>query len=267
MDGIIPTTPSILYSKVMHHRLIPAKNKFFYNMFYFVIGTETLLEKSGNILLGINQFGLFSLKAKDHGDKTGHLALDKWLQSLLDIINIPDIKFQNIQLVTLPRVMGYVFNPVSFWMCIDNQKKLRAVICEVNNTFGERHVYICVHDDKREILDSDVIVVEKVFHVSPFIKREGHYEFKFGFNDNNFSAIIDYFTGENQKMLLTSVVGCIKPAKKIDILKAFFLYPLITIKTIFLIHFQALKIVLKKIKYISKPVQLSTTITQSSETI
>ena len=170
-------------------------------------------------------------------------------------------------LVTLPRVMGYIFNPVSFWLVLDTHQKLRAVICEVNNTFGERHVYICAHPDKREILDSDVMVADKVFHVSPFIKREGHYQFKFGFDGKNFSAVIDYYADDNKKMLLTSVMGRIKPVGNAEVLKAFFSYPLITLKTIFLIHFQAVKILLKGIKYIPKPIQNSTTITQSSEKI
>lgn len=261
------SSPSIMVAKVMHHRLIPASNLFFYNMFYFAFSAERLFQKSGNRLLGFNKSGLLSLKANDHGDKFGKMDIKEWLKSLLDIIDIPDIECKNVMLVTLPRVMGYIFNPVSFWLVLDTHQKLRAVICEVNNTFGERHVYICVHPDKREILDSDIIVADKVFHVSPFIKREGYYQFKFGFDGKNFSAVIDYYTDDNKKMLLTSVMGRIKPVGNAEVLKAFFSYPLITLKTIFLIHFQAVKILLKGIKYIPKPIQNSTTITQSSEKI
>jgi DUF1365 family protein len=266
MDSLM-SSPSIMVAKVMHHRLIPASNLFFYDMFYFVFSAERLFQKSGNRLLGYNKSGLFSLMAKDHGDKAGKIDIKEWLQSLLDTIDIPDIEYKNIMLVSLPRVMGYIFNPVSFWLCLDSHQKLRAVICEVNNTFGERHVYICTHPDRREILENDVMVAEKVFHVSPFIKREGHYQFKFSFNGKNFSAIIDYYTDDNKKMLLTSVIGSIKPVGNAAVLQAFFAYPFITLKTIFLIHFQAVKILLKGIKYIPKPIQNSTIITQSSEKI
>jgi len=160
----------------------------------------------------------------------------------------------------MPRVLGYVFNPVSFWLCYDEQKPsgqpLRAVICEVNNTFGEHHAYVCAGDEGQAIQPDHWFTAEKYFHVSPFLPREGHYAFRFRCDSEQFFAWIVYYDKNQNKTLTTTLQGQLKPFSTTNRCKAFFKYPLITLKATALIHWQAIKIVQKGIRYIKKPPQL-----------
>ncbi len=86
-----------------------------------------------------------------------------------------------VLLVAQPRVLGFLFNPVSFWLIVDQTDDLRAVIAEVNNTYGQRHSYLCAHDDLRPIRFSDTLTTKKVFYVSPFQDVSGRYDFRFDY--------------------------------------------------------------------------------------
>src|SRR6202012_458830 len=96
-------------------------------------------------LFGLDRFGLLSFYNRDHGDRSGS-DLASWARAVLHSAKVTNADGE-IVLITLPRVLGYTFNPVSFWLCHDKTGDLRAVICEVNNTFGETHSYICAHPD------------------------------------------------------------------------------------------------------------------------
>jgi len=181
-------------------------------------------------------------------------ALEPWARGILDQYNIKHTDC-DITLMCMPRVFGYVFNPVSFWLCRDKKQNLRAVLCEVHNTFGERHTYICAHEDHRPILHDDILTGEKVFHVSPLLKREGRYTFRFSLRDQKVGIWIDFYDGHGQKQLLTSLIGDMEPMDKSSLRKAFWTYPLVTFKAIMLIHWQAIKLLSKGIKYISRPTQ------------
>ena len=108
--------------------------------------------------------------------------------------------------MTLPRMLGYVFNPVSFWFCRDRSGALRAVLCEVNNTFGESHCYLVHHDDRRPIEPDAWLEGRKVFHVSPFLPVEGGYRFRFRLDDGRAHVDVNYHDAEGL-MLATSVGG------------------------------------------------------------
>jgi DUF1365 family protein len=233
-------------------------------MFYFHVPENLLGAKSGNFLFGINKGAIFSLHAQDHGEKD--TPIRKWIEKIIDNANLNKVDKNNISLITLPRVLGFVFNPVSFWMCRDSEENLRAVICEVNNTFGQKHTYVCFKDDQEIIQGNDNIVANKVFHVSPFLEREGFYKFRFSFNHKKFISMIDYYNDNNDKMLSTSVVGDFTAMDHWKLIRALFLYPLITLKVVVLIHWQALKIFLKGISYVPKPEQKDITVTHSLST-
>jgi uncharacterized protein len=250
---VLDQSAQLLFANVMHHRLAPKKHKFLYPMYYFNIPSSSLISEEGNYLFSINKPALFSIRDSDHGDSK--ISSDQWVRDLLQVAKIKNIDFNKISLITLPRVMGYVFNPVSFWLCCDRGNQLRAVICEVNNTFGERHTYICAHEDSRPILPQDELVASKVFHVSPFLEREGYYKFRFSVDQKNFMALIDHYATDGSKILATSVVGKFVPMTSARLLSAFVRYPLITLKVIFLIHWQALRIFMSGISYVPKPVQ------------
>jgi DUF1365 family protein len=250
--------PSILFGKVMHKRLFPKVNAFAYEIYYLTIP----LSEINNLPLAYNRAGLLSFYDRDHGACDGS-SLEEWARGILYDYNIAHADGE-IVLVCMPRILGYVFNPVSFWLCYDKTASLRAVLCEVHNTFGERHTYLCAHDDHRIINKADVMEGQKLFHVSPFLKREGHYTFRFDAHDGKFAAHIDFYDGEGRKQLVTALNGVLQPMSPAALNKAFWHYPLVTFKAIALIHWQAAKLLSKGIKYISKPMQNQEKVSTSS---
>lgn len=247
-----------MFGKVMHGRLFPKRNNFTYGIYYISIP----LSKIDNLPLAHNRFAPISFYDRDHGDCDGG-NLENWAREILRDHNLQNID-GDITLVCMPRIFGYVFNPVSFWLCHDKHGNLRAILCEVHNTFGEHHTYICAHKDQRIISSDDIMTGEKIFHVSPFLKREGHYEFRFDIKNNDFKVWIDFFDSHNKKQLVTTLAGQMATMDKSVIRKAFWGYPLITLKAITLIHWQALKLITKGIKYIPKPLQKSKKVSTTS---
>lgn len=241
--------PQIFFGKVMHARLFPKRNNFTYGIYYLSLP----LSKIKNLPIAYNRFAPLSFYDRDHGQRNGD-DLEAWARSILSDYGIGCVDGE-IELICMPRIFGYVFNPVSFWLCRDKEGELRAVLCEVNNTFGERHTYLCAHDDHRPITGQDKLKGEKVFHVSPLLKREGYYEFRFDARNDKFKVGIDFYDGAGQKKLVTSLSGKFELMEKGALRKAFWAYPLVTFKAITLIHWQAFKLLVKGIRYISRPPQ------------
>ena len=237
-------SPQIFTAKVMHKRLLPKVNAFTYGVYYLALPLHEPVERRG----------LLSFRAKDHGARDGG-DLQDWIREILRDYGLNDIT-ASIQLIAMPRILGYGFNPVSFWLCFDNEQQLRAVLCEVNNTFGETHSYLCANADRRPIQADDWLQAQKLFHVSPFLPREGSYQFRFAYQGESLGVWIDYYNAQGQKQLVTSLTGTLEPLSEAALRRAFWRHPLVTVKTIGLIHWQALKLVAKGIRYIPKPAQL-----------
>ena len=246
----------LLFGKVMHKRLFPTVNQFIYRMYYLAIP----LSKLESLPIAFNKPGLMSFHTKDHGNCDGS-DLENWARAILQRYRI-DSANGEIILVCLPRILGYVFNPVSFWLCLDQDNELKAVLCEVNNTFGERHTYLCANSDQSAITLDTPLESDKVFHVSPFLERKGQYRFIFRYTGKLFTAHVDYYNG-TEKQLITSLHGELQKFNSANRRRAFWQYPLVTLKTIVLIHWQALKILWKKIPYISRPKQLPCNLTHT----
>lgn len=247
------TTPQLLTGTVMHKRLLPKAHAFNYGIYYVALP----LSRLSSMPLAYNRFSALSFYDKDHGPCDGS-SLEGWVRGVFQQYKVH--ADGEITLVCMPRVLGYVFNPVSFWLCQDKQSHIRAVLCEVHNTFGERHTYICAHQDQRPISGSNILIAEKIFHVSPFLKREGHYQFRFDIDDSQlesaqFKVQIDFYQKNGHKQLITSLVGRLQPLTKSNLRIAFWHYPLVTFKAVLMIHWHALKLVLKGIQYIAKPKQ------------
>jgi uncharacterized protein len=235
-------------AKVMHKRLLPKTHSFQYGIYYLALPLSSL----ANIPFAYNRFGIQSFYDKDHGPRDGS-SLENWARNILTDHGVE--ADGEIVLVCMPRVLGYVFNPVSFWLCHNKRGEIKAVLCEVHNTFGEQHTYICVHKDHRSITGISPLFAEKVFHVSPFLNREGQYEFRFDINDDHFNVVINFHNATGHKQVITSLTGRLKTLDKESLRYAFWRYPLVTFKAITMIHWHALKLVLKRIKYIPKPKQ------------
>lgn len=251
--------PAIFLSKVMHKRLFPKENGFSYNVYYLALPLDDI-EKNNIPGLPINKPGILSFYEKDHGYRDGS-SLKKWATELLEQHNIKADNL-DILLISMPRVMGYAFNPISLYFCFDKDKNIKAVISEVNNTFGETHSYICQNPEG--FITPDLwMEAEKTFHVSPFLKREGHYHFRFDYRTEKLGFWVDYFDAEGKKELITSLIGNFISLNRNNLLKTFIKHPLVTFKTIFLIHYQAVRLFIKGIKYITKPMQSEIRVSQN----
>ena len=252
-------TPKLINCEVIHQRLSPRKNAFKYDVYYLGIPLSQIENKSISKTLNFNRFGLHSFYEKDHGCRNGS-SLKAWLYDIFDVYKIE--KPKEVFLISMPRILGYVFNPVSFWFCWNSKDELYAVVSEVNNTFGETHSYLTHLDDKDKNGD---YVAKKVFHVSPFLEREGYYDFQFSLSDDSIKIHINLFDSNKEKILLTSLSGKFDDLNPMSLKRAFFRVPFATMKSIFLIHFQAVKLLLKKIKFISKPKQLDDRFTKNEK--
>jgi len=252
-------TPKLINCEVMHQRLSPRKNAFKYDVYYLGIPLSQIESNAICESLNLNRFGLHSFYEKDHGYRDG-TSLKAWLYDMFDAYKFE--KPKEVFLISMPRILGYVFNPVSFWFCWNSKDELYAVVSEVNNTFGETHSYLTYLDDKDT---NGNYVAKKVFHVSPFLEREGYYDFQFSLSDDSIKIHINLFDNNKEKILLTSLSGKFDDLNSMSLKRAFFRVPFATMKSIFLIHFQAVKLLLKKIKFISKPKQLDDRFTKNEK--
>ena len=237
--------PQIFTAKVMHKRLFPKENSFAYGVYYLALPLP-VAEK---------QRGLVRFDATDVGKRDGSDP-EAWVRGILHDYHLNDI-CRHIILVTMPRVFFYVFNPVSFYLCLDGEAKLRAVLCEVHNTFGEQHCYLCANQAGAPILANQWLASDKIFHVSPFLPRTGHYKFRFNYSTEKLAIWIDYCDESGQKQLLTSLIGRLSPMNATTLRQALWRHPWVTLKTIYLIHWQALRLLLRGISYFTKPSQLT----------
>jgi DUF1365 family protein len=237
-------TPQVYTAKVMHKRLFPKVNQFTYGVYYVALPLPAATLPSRWL----------SFQNKDYGNRDGG-DVGVWARGVLADYGLQEIT-THITLITMPRVLGYAFNPVSFFMCLDQDKRLRAVICEVHNTFGEQHSYLCARPDHGPLSPDEWMQADKVFHVSPFLPRNGHYQFRFSLEENRLGIWIDYYDDQHNKHLLTALTGTLAPMNGESLRRAFWSHPLVTLKVISLIHWQAITLFTKKIRYILKPLQL-----------
>jgi DUF1365 family protein len=213
------------------------------------IPIEELSARSRRGLFSVDGFNLISIRASDYS--VGGRSAQAWVPAALDDFGL-GAAAHDIQLITMPRVLGYAFNPVSFWFCHNAENTLGAVIAAVSNTFGERHCYLCFHEDGRPISTDDWLQAEKIFHVSPFLPVEGHYRFRFAFAPGEAAIWINHY--DSQRLILsTSLIGTAKPMNSARLLFCFIRYPLVTFKVVALIHYQAVKLFLKGMRHFRKP--------------
>lgn len=230
---------------VRHTRLRPAVNAFEYPT-YFLLLPMRALRASASADLARNRFGLVSFHDRDHGD--GRADALAWLEELLGREGIADADGE-VWLHTYPRVLGYVFKPVSFWYCHRADGSLAAVVVEVNNTFGERHCYLL---SGRDVAFGRELSARKVFHVSPFCRIEGRYRFRFARTAERTVARIDH-DDDDGPLLATSVSGRLAPLTRASARAAFFGMPLMTLGVIARIHWQALRLWAKRVPFFRKP--------------
>jgi DUF1365 family protein len=247
-----PETAQLCFGQVRHARLRPVRNAFAYGSFYLRLPLRSMgADGFGCALMSRNRFNLLSFADADHGD--GRQPLVAWIDALLRQEGVLDADGE-LWLQAMPRVLGFVFNPVSFWFCHRADGALRAVLCDVRNTFGERHFYLL--DTGGAIGNGSELRARKVFHVSPFCQVQGGYRFRFGRAmraAEQTVARIDYHDADGA-LIQTSVSGTAAPVTSASVARAFFGYPLMTVGVVVRIHLQALRLWGRRVPFFSKPV-------------
>jgi DUF1365 family protein len=239
----------IFHGAIAHVRVRPKRNSFRYRVFFMRFALSDL-ERLANALFSVNRWNLFSFHFADHGARDGSHP-ERWIRALLAREGLKEADGE-VFLQAFPRMLGYVFNPVSFWLCHDKSAALRAVLCEVNNTFGEHHHYLLFHPDHRPIRAGDTLKAIKVFHVSPFCDVSGEYRFQFDVRDQHTLMRIDY--GDTRhNLLFTSISGKGTQFGVLALARAFALYPWMTLGIVARIHLQALRLWIKGVPWFAKP--------------
>jgi DUF1365 family protein len=245
--------PAICAGEVLHRRLAPVGHAFRYPAFFLRMPLSWLecADPPGRPrLFALDRFNLFSLRRRDYGARDGS-PLGPWIRRLLLDNGLQAVDGE-VVLYTLPRVLGYAFNPVSFWMCHDREGRLRAVLCEVSNTFGEHHNYLVSRPDGGAIGTGMRLRARKVFHVSPFFPVDGEYGFRFHEDEGRCLFRIDYERA-GLPQLNTSLSGQAAPLTDARLLPAFLRLPWLMVGVIARIHLQALRLWWKGAVFHRKP--------------
>ena len=242
---------AILAGEITHRRSRPARHAFTYPGFYLRLPLSRLDELA---MRGIawNTRGAVAFHDRDHGARDGSPLLP-WIRGLLDREGVA--ADGEVVLHTFPRMLGYLFNPVSFWVAYDRHAQVRAVLAQVRNTFGECHDYLVAHADGRPIASGECLTARKAFHVSPFCAVAGRYAFRFHFGPQRWLARIDYFDGASttEPLLETWINGEAEPLDRASARALLWRYRWFTLAVVLRIHWQAAKLAFKRVPFFAKP--------------
>ena len=239
--------------EVRHTRLRPVRHAFVHPTWFLMLPMRALAA-GHDMGVAVNRRAWVSFHDADHGDgrgpdRGGALA---WLQEILAEQGINEADGE-VWLHCYPRVLGYAFKPVSFWYVHRRDGTLRAVLAEVNNTFGERHCYLLDQPQEGHIMHA-----RKVFHVSPFCDVKGEYQFRFmrtwtpDGQPHRTVVRIDLHD-ENGPLLQTSISGRLQLAEPAQVRRALWRHPWLTLGVVFRIHWHALQLWRKRVRFFHKP--------------
>ena len=246
---------NIYEGKVIHKRFKPKYHFFKYNVFSLFLDLDeiNLIQKKIKIFSN-NSFNILSFYDKDHGPRDGS-DLKAWV---IENLKSNNIQFENIKvkLLCYPRIFGYVFNPLSIFFVYDNHSKIIAILYEVKNTFGEQHTYVFKTNDETVIQNN----CKKQFYVSPFIEMNCEYSFKILKPEEQLSVVINQ-SDEEGKLLFASQDGTAREFNNKNLIISFLSHPLMSFKVIAAIHYEAFKLWIKRIKLVTKKINLRNNIT------
>ncbi|QQL50379.1 DUF1365 domain-containing protein [Mucilaginibacter ginkgonis] len=250
---------SCLYkAKVMHHRLAPKKHSFHYNVFMFYLDLDEIDSLSKRLkLMSRNRFNLFNFRDKDHlqlpaGNPDTSKQVREQIKNYLATQGV-HIGNGRIMLLTNLATLGYQFNPVSFYFCYNEAGEPVCSVVEVCNTFREMKPYFLGSDTRTG--NTFHLNTTKYFYVSPFIDMDTNFDFSLDVPDEKLNIRIDDFDKEGNRFFISTLNGNRTALTDARLLLYFLSFPLITLKVMAMIHWQALKLWIKKIPFHKKEAQ------------
>ncbi|MBC6982602.1 DUF1365 domain-containing protein [Caulobacter sp. 17J80-11] len=253
---------SALYAgSVFHHRLRPRPHRLRHSLFQVLFDLDELdaLDRS-LVLFARDRFNLFSFHAADHGDGGGDLG--RWARAQLAEVGVD--ASGPVRLLCIPRILGHAFNPLSVYFCHDRQGRAVGLIYQVNNTFGERHSYVI------PVAEPHAGVVrqrcEKRFYVSPFMDMSMTYSFVVKLPADAVSVRVDGADAQGP-IIATAFSGHRRDLTDRALLRAFFAFPLLSLKVVAAIGWGALRLWLKGLRTYERPAppRRSTTVLDAGE--
>ena len=252
---------AIYIGNVMHARFSPRQHGFRYRVFSILLDIDHLdTAHAACRWFSVNRFNLFSFHERDHGPADGS-SLRAWAERILHDAGINPAG-GSLELLCFPRILGYAFNPLSVWYCRDHDGKLQAVIYEVRNTFGERHCYLATPRE-RYLQDGETCDAMKRFHVSPFMPMAMRYRFHVMPPGELLDVLIDEFDSNDQRVLRARLQGIRRPFTDAVLVRCFVSMPLMTFKVIAMIHWQALRLLLRGFRFHGKPAPPANTVSET----
>ncbi|MEM9879126.1 MAG: DUF1365 domain-containing protein [Pseudomonadota bacterium] len=243
-------------SIVIHKRFRPAVHQFQYRVFSMLLDLDDLesADQAGGWLFGVNRRALLSFWDKDHGPSDGTPA-GAWARGIL---NQSDIGWDgtSLRLLCFARMWGYVFNPLAIYYATNADGGLAGVLYQVTNTFGERHSYVLAGDGSLVAKHG----IDKGFHVSPFMDMDQRYEFRIASPDAALRVRIDEYSDAG-KTLMASQTGKKQPFTKRALASLFARHPLMSLKIIVAIHYEAIHLWRKGLQFYKKPQAPAATVT------
>jgi DUF1365 family protein len=239
------TRPASLYvGKTTHARVGPRPHRFTYGLFQLLVDIDRIEE--GLRGLRLVRYGLFSFAERDHGARDGS-PLRPWVEAKLAEAGLA-ASAHRVRLLSFPRMLGFVFNPISIFFIEDDHGRLEAVIYEVNNTFGQTHAYVApAAGDGCERQEAD-----KKLYVSPFFGVEGAYRFRVTPPAGTFNLVIVKTVGGKPDFTATLSAER-RELTDAALLKLFLSMPLMTLGVVAAIHWQALILWLKGAPFGPRP--------------
>lgn len=240
----------LLEGHVFHARTETAENSFSYPIYNIYFSTDSTTELKQ--MLKSKFWGLLQFNPQNYleGNETDlHVRMRNFVSEKFNFHE--GSNYDKVYLQTIPKMFGYAFNPVSFWYFY-SKNVMVAVLCEVNNTFGERHYYWLNENQSTNLLNI-WLQAEKRFHVSPFFDVKGLYQFKFIQNEGRVEAHIKYQNNDGQNLLITWIKATMRPLGEASLARLLMRYGWMTPLVVFRIHYQAVKLLLKKVRFFSLP--------------
>ena len=236
---------ALYFGRVTHTRAFPRRHRLSYGVWYLLADLDELATLDRLPGFAVDRSGPISFHTRDHGPRDGS-PLRPWILGHLDEAGI-DLEGGSIRILCFPRVVGYVFNPLSVWFCHHRDGSLLALLYEVSNTFGERHGYL-VPVDAAQPGDLVRRAFDKELFVSPFIDMAARYDFTTRVPDERLSIAARQSVAEGQ-VLTVALTATREPMTSRSLARAFFGYPLVTLKVIGGILWEAVKLWVKGAPY------------------